>query len=476
MSTPSSLAKKLGFWSATAVIIGSIIGSGVFMKPSSMAAQLGSPVWLTLVWIIAGLFSLFGALIYAELGAMMPETGGIYVYFRKMFGGFVAFLYGWSAFSVINTASVAAIGFVCAYYTDYFLHLPHFSEQVVRSCTWHIPLIGDIYPLKDFGVKMLAIVIVLCITILNYISTRAGSLFQNISTLAKMLVIGALVFGIFIFGHGSFDNFFHADNPKQGTDLLNGIIAAMTGAFFAYDGWINITSMAGEVKDPQKNIPRSLWIGVLVCIVVYVLVNQAYLYVLPVEKIASSSLVASDAIGLALGSAGEAIVAAMIVVSTIGCMNANVAAPCRITYAMGKDKVFAPWAGVDHKRFQTPGNALWLHSGWIIVLIMTGSFDMLADMFVFITWLAYGLGAVGIFMLRQKMPKAERPYRIWGHPIVTLSFIAFTSFYLVVTVHNDISNYIADRQPVVNSVLGLFITALGIPFYFYYKKKYKLKG
>jgi len=159
-------------------------------------------------------------------------------------------------------------------------------------------------------------------------------------------------------------------------------------------------------------------------------------------------------------------------VSTIGCMNANIAAPCRITYAMGRDKVFAPWTGIDHRRFKTPANALWLHSIWITVLIMTGSFDMLADMFVFITWLAYGLGAVGIFLLRKKMPRAERPYRIWGHPIVTLSFIGFTSFYLVVTVYNDITNYLAGRQPVINSVLGLFITVLGVPLYFYYKKKY----
>jgi APA family basic amino acid/polyamine antiporter len=473
-SQKTTLIQKLGFWSATSVIIGSIIGSGVFMKPASMAQQVGSPVWLTLVWVIAGLFSLFGALVYAELGAMMPETGGIYLYFRKMFGDFVGFLYGWGAFAVINTAAVAAIAFVCAYYADFFLHLPQFSEATVNACTWHIPFIGDLYPLKDAGVKALAIVLIVVFTGLNSRSLKGGSYFQVVSTFLKIAVIAALILGIFLFGNGSVQNFVQAESPKQGDALLSGIIAAMTGAFFAYDGWINITSMAGEVKMPQRNIPRSLLLGVFTCILVYVLVNQAYLYVLPVEKIAASSLVASDAIAMALGRTGEALIAAMIVLSTLGALNGNIMATTRITFAMGRDKVFAAWAGKEHPRHHTPANALWLHGVWTCVFVVTGSFDMLADMFVFISWIAYGLGAVGIFLFRRRMPNAARPYKIWGHPFVTLAFIAFTAFYLIITVWNDISNYLAHRQPVINSALGLLITALGIPLYFYYRKKHKI--
>jgi len=474
MSTTSSLSKKIGYWSATAIIVGSIIGSGVFMKPASMAGQLGSPIWLTVVWIIAGLFSLMGALVYAELGAMMPETGGIYVYFRKMFGDFVAYLYGWAAFSVMNTTGVAAIAFVCAQYADYFLHLPRFDVSVEQSVVWHLPFIGGLHPLENFGVKSLAITIVAGLTWLNVRSVKAGSSFQLISTIVKMGVIAALVIGIFFFGNGSVENFFHAENPKQGGALLAGIIAALTGAFFAYDGWINITFIAGEIKQPQRNIPKSLFTGVIACIIVYVLVNQAYLYVLPVEKIAASSLVASDAIAVALGNTGGALVAAMIVICTLGAINGNLMATTRVTYAMGKDKVFLPWAGKEHKRFQTPGNALWLHGAWISVLIISGSFDMLADMMVFISWIAYGMGAVGIFMLRKKMPDAERPYKIWMHPFVTLLFIIFTAAFLVITVYNDVTNYLNDRQPVVNSLLGILIVVLGIPFYFYYRKKKKL--
>ena len=471
MTTTHSLPQKIGFWSATALITGSIIGSGVFMKPSSMAAQLGSPLWLTGIWILAGFFSLLGALIYAELGAMLPETGGIYVYFRKMFGEWAAFLYGWSSFSVINTSAVAAIAFVCARYAAFFLPLPRLDPATEDSIVWHLPFIGDLYPLQDAGVKSLAILLVLLITGLNVRSVKAGDSFQLLSTTIKMMVIGALVLGIFLSGKGSFNHFTAAVAPKQGGELISGIIAALTGAFFAYDGWINITYIAGEIKQPQRNIPKSLFMGVSACVIVYVFVNQAYLYVLPVEQVAVSNLVASDAIAVALGTTGQALVAAMIVICTLGSLNGNIMATTRVTYAMGNDRMFPRWSSAIHPQYQTPGNALWLHAGWISLLILTGSFDMLADMMVFMSWLVYGLGAVGIFLLRKRLPDQPRPYRIWGHPFTTLLFIAFSVFFLTVTVYNDISNYLHNRQPVVNSLLGIVITAAGIPFYFYYRNK-----
>jgi APA family basic amino acid/polyamine antiporter len=465
------MTKKIGFWAATAVAVGSIIGSGVFMKPASMAAQLGSPLWLTAVWVIAGLFSLFGALIFAELGGMIPETGGIYIYFRYMFGDFIAFLYGWAAFSVINTAAVAAIAFVCAQYADYFLHLPRFDVLTEQAVTWHIPFIGDLHPLENFGVKMLTVFLVVALTLLNYISVKAGGAFQVISTAVKMVVIAALVFGIFFSGNGSVRHFTDAVQPRQGSGLLSGLAIAMTGAFFAYDGWINVTFIAGEIKDPQRNVPKSLWTGVLACILVYVLVNQAYLYALPVEQVAASPLVASDAIAVAFGNTGGAVIAALIVICTLGAINGNIMATARVTYAMGKDKVFLPWAGKEHKRFQTPGNALLLHGIWTSLFVITGSFDMLADMFIFITWIAYLFGAIGIFLLRKKMPDQPRPYKIWGYPVVPILFILFSSFYLITTIWSDVHNYLTGKTPVINSLLGLVITALGIPLYFYFKGK-----
>ncbi|MCG2617103.1 amino acid permease [Terrimonas sp. NA20] len=469
---PSTLSKKIGFWSATSIIAGSIIGSAVFIKPAAMAAQLGSPVLLTVVWVIAGLLSLSGAMIYAELGAAMPETGGIYVFFRRIFGNFTAFLYGWSALAVINTAAVAAIAFVCARYANYFLHLPYFDESTIAAARLHIPLIGDLFPLQDIGIKSVAVLLVLSFTWLNYRSARAGNGFQVISTVLKLAVIAILIGGLLFSGKGDVANFFH-NNAQLPDNMIGAIVVAMTGAFYAYDGWINITFVAGEIKDPQKNIPRSLITGMLICMIVYVLINQAYLYILPVEKMSTSSLVAADAIEAAWGHTGGLVIAVFIVICTLGAVNGNLMTTARVTYAMGHDRNFFHWAGKTHKTYLTPGNALWLHAAWTCLFIITGSFDMLADMFVFVTWIAYALGAVGIFMLRKKKTGTTLPYKSWGYPVLPFLFILFSLFYLIVTVWNDISNYINHRQPVINSLLGLLLTASGIPLYFYLRRKTK---
>jgi APA family basic amino acid/polyamine antiporter len=463
---------SIGYNAATAVVIGSIIGSGIFMKPAVMAAQTGSPVWLTVVWIVAGIFSLFGALIFAEAGCMFPQTGGLYVYLRHMYGDFVAFLYGWAGFTVINTASVAAIAFVCAQYAGYFIHLPRLDHTIEQSVVWHLPFLGNLYPLANIGVKSLAIALVLGLTFINFLSVRAGSSLQLVSTVVKIVVVVILVAGIFYSGNGSTGNFINpSSHPKQGWSLTSGLIAALTGAFMAYDGWINITFLGGEIRQPQKNILRSLVTGVFVCIVMYLLVNQAYLYVLPIDKMAASSLVASDAIAIALGKTSGAIVAALIVICTFGAINGNTMATARVTYAMGKDGLFIPLTAVEHPRFHTPGNALWLHGIWAAFLIVSGSFDMLADMFTFVTWAVYLLGAIGIILLRKRMPHQPRPYRVWGYPVMPWLFIAFASFYVISTIWNDVTNYINGRVPVINSLLGLSVTALGIPVYLYYRKK-----
>jgi APA family basic amino acid/polyamine antiporter len=464
--------KTIGFGAATAVAVGSIIGSGIFMKPAVMALQVASPVWLLVVWIVGGIFSLFGALIYAELGCMFPQTGGLYVYLRLMYGDFIAFLYGWAAFTVINTASVAAISFVCAQYADFFAHLPRLSHATEQAMIWHIPFLGNLYPLDNMGVKLLAIALVLVLTFVNYLSVRAGSALQLISTLIKIIVVVILVAGIFYSGNGTTANFIQPSaHPLHGWALVGGLVAALTGAFMAYDGWINVTFIGGEIHNPQKNIFRSLVTGVFVCIIIYLLINQAYLYVLPVDKMAASNLVASDAIAIALGKTSGAIIAALIVICTFGAVNGNTMANSRVTYAMGKDGLFLRWTGKEHPRFHTPGNALWLHGIWASVLIISGSFDMLADMFTFVTWAAYLLGAVGIMLLRKRMPQQPRPYKVWGYPVVPLLFIAFASFYVVSTIWNDINNYINNRVPVINSLLGLSVTALGIPVYLFFRRK-----
>ncbi|RPD41834.1 APC family permease [Chitinophaga barathri] len=464
---------QINYLAATAIVVGSIIGSGIFMKPATMAAQLQSPIWLTLVWMVGGVFSLAGALVFAEIGAMFPSTGGLYVYYRRMFGDFFGFLYGWAGFTVLNTASVAAIAFVCAQYLNYFLRLPGLPPETAGSVALHIPFLGTLYPLQNAGVKLLAVSLVLGLTLLNYLSLKAGSLLQVLSTVLKIVVVALLVFGIFFSGKGDLQNFV-TGTPAPGT-LFSGFIAALTGAFMAYDGWINVTFVAGEMKDPQRNIPRSLFTGVVICMFVYLLVNQAYLYVLPVDVMAGSPLVAADAIAVALGATGSSIVAALIVICTIGAINGNTMAVCRVTYAMGKDGLFFHWAGREHPRYLTPGNALWLHGIWGSLLVISGSFDMLADMFTFIAWVAYLFGALGLFLLRFRMPEHPRPYKAWGYPVLPALFVCFAGFYVVSTVWNDVTGYVSGRTPVINSLLGLAITALGAPVYGYFiwkKKRY----
>lgn len=469
----SQLQRKLGLWSCIAIVAGAVIGSSIFMKPAAMAAQTGSPIILLSVWVIAGIISLFGGMINAEIGCVLPVTGGQYVYFRHMYGDFFAFLYGWACFIVINTAAIAAIAFVFAQYTEYFITLPRFPESVEQSALLSIPFIGKIYPLQLIGVKLLAVGVIVIITWINYASLKWGAGLQLFFTVIKVAALLLLVGFIFFSGKGDAQNFV---KPAPGADfsawgIIAGFIAATSGALAAYDGWNNLGFVAGEIKDPRRNIPRGLFIGISICVLAYVLTNQAYVYMLPVEVMSKSQLVASDALNIVMGVAGGGLIALLVMLSTLGATNGNILPCARIVFAMGEEKKFFPWTGKVHPRFNTPGNALWLQCGWACLLVFSGSFDMLTDMFVFITWIFYGFAAYGIFILRRKMPDAERPYKTWGYPVVPLIFIAFALLYFIITIYNDVTNYISGRAPVVNSVLGMLLTVTGIPIYFYFKRK-----
>ncbi|MCU0394663.1 MAG: amino acid permease [Chitinophagaceae bacterium] len=464
MTTPART--RIGLHTAVSVVVGSIIGSGIFMKPATMAAQTGSGWALVLVWIAGGLLSLCGALIFAELGAMFPATGGLYLYLKKMYGRFVAFLYGWAAFTVINTAAVAAISFVCATYAGYFLPLPSPDAETVQRLAWHIPGIGDIYPLKDAGTKCLAIGMVVFLTALNATSLSASGRLQLLSTLAKVGVFAALIGGIFLSGNGRFDHLTEsAPNAPAGMDWLRACMAALTGAFVAYDGWQSIGFMGGEVEKPEKNIPRSILLGVLTAMAIYVLVNLAYSYALPIGVLAASPLVAADAMAAMLGQNSGAIMAAMVVIVTFGAVNGNLMSTARVTMAMGQDRLFFAAAGRTKKENGLPVHALWIHCAWITVLIISGSFDMLADMFVFVTWVFIIVACTGLVVLRKKMPDMARPYKMWGYPWLLILFCLFACYYVYSVVAFEITAYQAGKIPLINSLLGLLITLAGIPFY-----------
>ncbi|MBC7849586.1 MAG: amino acid permease [Chitinophagaceae bacterium] len=474
MSSPQ-LQRKLGALACVSIVVGAVIGSSIFMKPATMAGQLGSSQWLIIVWVGAGIISLFGGMINAEVGSVLPETGGQYIYFRHMYGDFFAFLAGWAGFMVVNTAAVAAIAFVFAEYAQYFFVLPRFDEVVEKSWVIPIPYVGKIYPLAQIGVKGLAMAVVLAVTWINYYSVRISGSFQVFFTALKVLVLLLLICLIFFSGKGDIGNFTMASSSihLSGWALVGGLVAATSGALAAYDGWNNLGMVAGEIKNPQRNITRGLLIGIGICILMYILTNLAYLYMMNVDEMRGSVLVASDALYKVLGAAGGGLIALLVMVSTLGAVNGNVLPCARITFAMGLERHFFSWAGKVHPRFHTPANALWLHALWSCLFVFTGSFDMLTDMFVFITWIFYGFAGFGIFILRKKMPNAPRPYRVWGYPIVPAIFVAFTLFYFVLTIYNDILNYLDGKTPVINSVLGLLLTALGIPLYWYLKRKPK---
>lgn len=468
-----SLKRSLSLSTTIAIVIGGVIGSGIFMKPALMASQLQSPLLLLSVWVVAGIITLLGALSNAEVAAMFPETGGQYVFFQKMYGNRFAFLYGWAAFSVFNTAGNASIAYVFAQYANYFLELPRFAVATEQAVCLHIPFIGNIFLLENIGVKLLTVLIIAVLTLLNYFSVGYGAAIQRFLTALKAVAIVLLIGGILFSGKGSMHHIVTAmpGNGLQGWSLLGAYMAAIAGAFWAYDGWNNITFVAGEIKNPQHNIPVSLFAGLVFCMIVYVLLNLAFVYVLPVTQLAASSFVASDAATVVWGTAGGGLIAVMVMLFVLGTTNANVLATARVTFATCASFQKIGWAGRVQPRYQTPGNALLLNAGWTILLIFSGSFDMLTDMLIFVSWFFYGMSALGVFILRNKMKEYPRVYKVWGYPVIPFLFVVFTICFLGITLYNDVANYQNGKAPVVNSLLGITITLAGLPVYYFVRRR-----
>jgi APA family basic amino acid/polyamine antiporter len=335
----------------------------------------------------------------------------------------------------------------------------------------YIPGVGNIYPLQNFGVKCLTIIVIVLLTWVNYRSTHAGSKVQVLFTSLKVAAMTLLVFGIAFSGKGSFQNIISESSSLRhsGGALVLALVAATSGAFWGYDGWNNITFVAGEIKDPQQNIPRSLLVGLLITIAVYCAINLSYIYMLPIDAIAKSSFVGSDAATEAFGVVGGGIIALLVIISTFGTTNGNILATARVSFAMAREKRFFSWAGKINPKYHTPGNALVLHGTWTSLLVLSGSFDMLTDMLVFVSWLFYGLSAFGVFILRRTMPNASRPYRVWGYPWMPGGFVLTSAIFLSITFYNDVSNYLQGHTPLINSLFGLLLTVLGIPLYFYFR-------
>jgi len=497
-TSPCQLSRELGLITAIACGVGSVIASGVFKKPGLMASQLGSPVLLILVWIVAGLATLFGALSIAEISGMFRDPGGQYIYFNKGYNRFVGYLYGWATFIVIQTGSIASIAYVFADSLGHFVAFPRLSAAWEQWCI-PIPLIGAMTPFKFLGLKLTAIGLILLLTTINYLGVKLGSTLVIIFSTLKVAIIGTIIVLAFTLGHGNLANLTQSAGDfgtgTAGSSSVLGtpnaasrvwepflmIIMAMAGAFWAYDGWINVTYLSGEIKNVQRTLPRAMAIAVSTVVAIYVLVNLAYLYIIPVDEMArkyreaqasgGSYIVAIDVAGSFLGQWGGAAIAIAIMISTFGAVNGTTMMSARIYFAMARERLFFRRIGAVHPRFHTPGNSLLLQGTWASMLVLSGTFDQLTDMLIFVTWIFYALAAASVFTLRRRLPDAPRPYRVWGYPATTILFVAFAATFIVFTLYTDIRNYRSGKSPLVNSLMGLVWVALGIPGYLWWQGK-----
>ncbi len=407
-SNQNELSRRLSLTSAIFIVVGSMIASGIFLTPQNVAASVQIPGIMIFVWILTGFLTLAGALTNAEIASIIPEAGGQYVFFRVTYNDLVAFLYGWTTFIVYQTGSISAIAVAFARYLGYFVDLPHLSPELEA---WQLPFIGNIYPLKDIGVSLVAISAIILLAIVNYFGVHFGGFIVTLFTILKVIAIGAIITLSFSSGMGNVENFFPLWGVPSNGALVGAIGVAMIATLWSYDGWNSITYLAGEVKEPQKNIPRAIIIGTITVIIIYVLTNLAYLYILPIEKIATSKLVAADVMDTLYPSYGGAIISIMVMISTFGAVNATSLTTARVFFAMAKDKLFFKGIEKVHPKYKTP-HVTTILTG-CVAAVVAGLFPIgiLGELVSIGTLLAFVIVCAGIIVLRKTNPDIKRPFK-----------------------------------------------------------------
>jgi len=446
MSTPPStpsltdrwgdrLPRRLGLWSAVAVLVGSTIGGGIFRTPAVIAGRVPEPVLMLLVWVLGGLLALCGALTYAELAAMFPRSGGVYVYVREGFGRLPAFLFGWSELLLIRASALGAIA-------------TPFAEYLLRSLG-----LDPTRPPYDGAVHWVAALAIVLTATLNYVGVRWSALLLNVTTAAKYGALALLVVVAFVVGRGSFGHFAAAGGPVQGG--LFGL--ALVSVMWAYDGWGDLSFVGGEVKDPERSLPRALIVGTGAVVAIYLLVNAAYLYLIPIGAMAQSPLVAADAAQAVLGRLGVGLVAIVVMVATFSTLLGSMLTAPRIFFAMADDGLFFRRVARVHPTFHTPSVAIVLTGMLGIVYVAFQTFQQLADQFVVAIFPFYALAAAAVFVLRRRRPPAVMPraVRVLGYPVVPALFVLATLYMLGNALWQD---------PLHTGVAFLIILA-GVPVY-----------
>jgi len=436
-STGPELPRVLGLFSIIGIVIGTMIGSGIFINPAKVARDVGTPGLMLAVWILGGILSFFGALAVAELGAMFTRAGGIYVYLREAYGPLVAFLFGWALFLVIESGTIAtlAVGFSSKY-------LPVFLD------------------LSRLQMRVVAVSLIAVLAMVNILGVRKSAWLMNFLTAIKFVALIAVCTLIFIFAKGSTGNFISTGPSAAGTGgLLGRFGLAMVAVLWAYKGWETGTYSAGEIRNPQKKLPLGLFIGTLSVLALYVMANLAYLYVFPAGRMAASGRIAADVMAAVFGPAGASAIALIILLSMTGTANGHIMTSSRVFYAMARDGLFFKGIAKVHPRYLTPHLSIVMLTSWAAVLSLSGTFEQLFSYVIFGFWIFMGLTVAGMMILRRKRPDLPRPYRTWGYPLTPLLFILSSLFLTINSLVHDFRN----------SAIGLVLIASGIPVFFVWR-------
>ncbi|NTV84441.1 MAG: amino acid permease [Bacteroidales bacterium] len=465
MTNQRNLVRTLGLGYVIIFVVANIIGSGVYKKIAPMAAELHSSVWILMAWIVAGIITIFGALSNAEVAGLLADTGGDYVYFKKIYNRFFSFLYGWSLFAVIQTATISSLAYVFAQSLNSIVPIP---EVFPNLQTFTIG--GVFFPFQDFGVKLTAIILILLLTFLNISGLKSGARTSKII----LLLVFAGLFVIVVFGLGHVDtkpaNFMNISDLTGGTVTISSFFTAMLAAFWAYQGWVSVGFIGGEIKNANNIIPKGIVMGVFVVIFVYLLVNVTYLSLLSIPQLeqiyaSGNQIAAVEAVRSFWGTGGVMFISLLILLTTLGCTNASILTGARPYYAMARDRLFFPGVGQLNKA-SVPGNSLLWQGIWASVLVLSGTFDQLTDMIIYAVFIFYGATSLGVFILRRRMPEAPRPYKVWGYPVVPAIFIIFCMFLFF--------NTIITRPR--EAAIGTILILAGIPVYLLLQRKYSKKS
>lgn len=438
-SRQPQLLRILSAKTGTALIIGGIIGSGIFMVPSSVASQVGSPSLSLLVWIGGAVLSLAGALCFAELGAAIPESGGIYAFLRRAYGSdIVAYLFGWAFLFIIITGAMGAVATTFARYA------------------------GGLFEINDLWTeRFVAVGCILFLTTMNCLGVKVGGRILNVFAFIKVgAVVGVIVLGAAL-GQGTEVSWTPLVQDRTGTDLLGGFSLAMLGVLFAFNGWFFVTFISSEIKDPERSIPRSIFVGLGIVTVVYILANIIYLKVLSFDQLQQSQRVAADTMQILVGANGAMIISAVIMMTSFGTVNAQLLAAPRVYHAMANHGIFFKVVKYVHPRFRTPVVSIVFQGLWASVFALSGTYVQIIGFTTFFNYIFLTLAVIGLMLLRKKEPDLPRPYRTWGYPITPILFLLISTGVLI-------NVFITDYT---RPLIGALLLCTGLPFYFYWKNR-----